>query len=151
MPSVMKHTPFNPVSSVLLVLKKGLHTIHIWDDDNIFRKSVVQCPRAFPRVCPSPRARLGQLLSLWSLPARPRFCFVFFFSVKCHIQQLEKAVSILNIKKNEKCNKYPVLFNLPSQKKKWDKKDFAFWLSSIYSQIIFRNKTKKKNLPPFYE
>jgi len=44
--------------------------------------------------------------------------FVFFFSVKCHIQQLEKAVSILNIKKNEKCNKYPVLFNLPSQKKK---------------------------------
>jgi len=39
------------------------------------------------------------------------FCLFFlFFSVKCHIQQLEKAVSILNIKKMK--NATNILFSL---------------------------------------
>ena len=36
--------------------------------------------------------------------------FFLFFSVKCHIQQLEKAVSILNIKKLK--NATNILFSL---------------------------------------
>ena len=95
------------------------------------------------------RDKTWAIAQLWSPPAILFCLFFLFFSVKCHIQQLEKAVSILNIKKNEKCNKYPVLFNHPPRKKNEIKKILPFDCS-IYSQINFRNKTKK-NLPPFYE
>jgi len=43
-------------------------------------------------------------------PARDFVLFFLFFSVKCHIQQLEKAVSILNIKKMK--NATNILFSL---------------------------------------
>jgi len=86
----MKHTPFNPVSSVLLVLKKGLH--------NSFGMIIFFANRA----C--------RCWAIAQCEARPQFCFVFFFSVKCHIQQLEKAVSILNIKKMK--NATNILFSL---------------------------------------
>ena len=150
MPSVMKHTPFNPVSSVLLVLKKGLHTIHIWDDDNIFRKSVVQCPRAFPRVCPSPRARLGQLLSLWSLPARPRFCFFLF----CKVPYTTTWKGCFHIKYKKKMkNATNILFSLtyPPRKKNEIKKILPFDCLLFTLKSILETKQQKKNLPPFYE
>jgi len=74
--------------------------------------------------------------------------FFLFFSVKCHIQQLEKAVSILNIKKMK--NATNILFSLTTLPEKNEIKKILPFDCSIYSQINFRNKTKK-NLPPFYE
>merc|ERR1711974_372251 len=56
-----------------------------------------------PARAPAPWAEL--------LSVKPARDFVLFFVLFCkvpYIQQLEKAVSILNIEKNEKCNKYPV-------------------------------------------
>jgi len=88
------------------------------------------------------------IAQLWSPPAILFCLFFLFFSVKCHIQQLEKAVSILNIKKMK--NATNILFSLTTLPEKNEIKKILPFDCSIYSQINFRNKTKK-NLPPFYE
>jgi len=83
-------------------------------------------------------------------PARDFVLFVFsFLFCKVPYTTTWKGCFHIKYKKNEKCNKYPVLFNHPPRKKNEIKKILPFDCS-IYSQINFRNKTKK-NLPPFYE